>query len=127
MRIRLRATLTAAAAPVTTQLNCVRRARPTPSARAVYARNATAAKASGPTTRDDSAKAGAAIQSTIQGERSASAVATQVVSSTRYVRTNAYVRRASRSSSIEYANAGQASRNAVSRRAIADAIRTPTE
>jgi len=118
---------TAAATPVTTQLNCVRRARPTPMATTMYAPNATAANASGPTTRDDSSKAGAAIQSTIQGERSASAVATQVATSTRYVSTYAYVRRASPSSSIEYANAGQASLNAVRRSTIADATRTPTE
>ena len=118
---------TAAAAPVTTQLNCVRLARPTPIATTMYAPNATAENASGPTTREDSANAGAAIQSTIHGDRSASPVATQVVSATRYVSTYAYVRRASRSSSIEYANAGQARRNAVSSSTIAEAIRTPTE
>ena len=63
IRIRLSAMLTTAAAPVTTQLNCVRRARPTPIATTMYPANATAENASGPTTRDDSAKAGAAIQS----------------------------------------------------------------
>ena len=93
----------------------------------MYPANATAANASGPTTRDDSANAGAAIQSTIQGESSASAGRDPGRESTRYVSTYAYVRRASRSSSIEYANAGQARRNAVSRSAIAEAMRTPTE
>ena len=53
----------------------------------MYAPNATAENASGPTTREDSANAGAAIQSTIHGERSASPVATHVVSATRYVST----------------------------------------
>jgi hypothetical protein len=43
------------------------------------------------------------------------------------VRTNEYVRLASRSSSIEYAKAGQARRNAIIRKTIADEIRTATE
>ena len=80
---------TAAAAPVTTQLNCVRFARPTPIATTMYPANATAENASGPTTREDSANAGAAIQSTIHGDSSARPVATHVVSATRYVRTKA--------------------------------------
>jgi hypothetical protein len=87
MSARLREMLTAAAAPVTTQLNCVRRARPTPIATTIYAPKATAANASGPTTREDSANADAAIQPTIQGDRSARPAATHVVRSTRYVRT----------------------------------------
>ena len=82
MRSGFSAAFTAAAAPVTTQLNCVRFARPTPIATAMYAANATVEKASGPT-RDDSAKAGAMIQSTIHGDSSASPVATHVVSATR--------------------------------------------
>ena len=45
----------------------------------------------------------------------------------RYVSTNEYVRFASPSSSIEYANAGQASRNAIIRNTTADEIRTATE
>ncbi len=44
-----------------------------------------------------------------------------------YVRTKLYVRRASPSSSMEYANAGQAMRNAVSSSTIADATRTAIE
>ena len=79
--------LTIAAAPVTTQLNWVLRARPTPIATTRYPANATVEKASGPTTRDYSSKSGAAIHSTIQGERSASPVATHVVARTRYVST----------------------------------------
>jgi hypothetical protein len=43
------------------------------------------------------------------------------------VRTKAYVRRASRSSWIEYANAGQAIRKATRSSTIADAMRTPSE
>ena len=54
-----------------------------------------------------------------------SALALIVATTTRYVSTNAYVRRASASSSIEYANAGHAARNAVRRSTIADAIRAP--
>ena len=46
---------------------------------------------------------------------------------TRYVSTYAYVRRASESSRIEYANAGQAVRNAVRSNTMADATRTPSE
>ena len=83
MSMRLSATLTTAAAPVTTQLNCVRRARPTPIATTMYPANATVENASGPTTREDSSNSGAAIHSTIQGERSARPVATQVVTTTR--------------------------------------------
>src|SRR5262245_54020930 len=127
MRRGLRAMFTIAAAPVTTQLNRVRRARPTPIATTMYPAKATVENASGPTTRDDSSKSGAAIHWTIQGDRSARPVATQVVSRTRYVRTKAYARRAAASSSIEYAKAGHARRNAVSRSTRADAIRTPTE
>ena len=41
--------------------------------------------------------------------------------------TNPYVRRASSSSSIEYANAGHAVRNAVKRNTITLEIRTPIE
>ena len=41
--------------------------------------------------------------------------------------TNAYVRLASVSSSIEYANAGHAVRSAISRSSSADETRTPTE
>jgi hypothetical protein len=43
---------TIAAAPVTTQLNWVRRDRPTPMATTMYPANATVENARGPTTRD---------------------------------------------------------------------------
>ena len=74
---------TAAAAPVTTQLNCVRRERPTPIATTTYPAKGTTAKERGPTTRDALWNAGAAIHSTIHGERSASAVETQLEIRTR--------------------------------------------
>jgi hypothetical protein len=51
IRIRLSTTLTRAATPVITQLNCVRFARPTPIAITTYAEKTTPPKASGATTR----------------------------------------------------------------------------
>ncbi len=75
--------MTAAAAPVTTQLNCVRRARPTPIAMTMYAPYETVANASGPTTCAESANRGAARRSTIHGERSVSASATHAVTTVR--------------------------------------------
>src|SRR5688572_33349958 len=101
IRARFSAKLTSAPAPVTTQLNVVRRARPTPIATTTYAAYATVEKASGPTTRDDSANCAAARRSTSHGDSSVSASATQAVTTVRYVSTKAYVRRASRSSRIE--------------------------
>ena len=71
--------MTAAAAPVTTQLNWVRRARPTPIAMTMYAPYETVANARGPTTRDDSANFGAARRSTSHGDSSVSASATHAV------------------------------------------------
>src|ERR671936_1785428 len=68
-----------------------------------------------------------ARSSTSHGESSPSARDSQHATSSRYVRTNAYVRRASRSSSIEDANAGQAVRKAISRKTTAEEIRTATE
>jgi hypothetical protein len=47
---RFRTTLTSAAEPVTTQLNCVRRSRPIPIATTVYAPQSAPANASGATT-----------------------------------------------------------------------------
>src|SRR5919199_854943 len=68
-----------------------------------------------------------ASSSTSHGESSPSASDSQHATSSRYVRTNAYVRRASRSSSIEYAKAGHAVRKAISRKTTADEMRTATE
>src|SRR5262245_2256321 len=98
MSARLRITLMTAAAPVTTQLNCVRRTRPIPITTTTEPANATTAKESGATTVDDSANAGVAIHSTSQGERSPRPVATHVVMTVTYVSTYAYVRFASPSS-----------------------------
>src|ERR671910_647583 len=121
---RLRATSIAAAEPVITQLNCVLRSRPIPIATTVYAPQSAPAKASGATTsapaQNDSFRASTR---TIQGASTPSASDNQQATKSRYVSTNAYVRFASRSSSIEYANAGQAVRNATRRRTIADAMR----
>ena len=125
--MRLSVTLTAAAAPVITQLNCVRFDRPMPIETTMNPANETAANASGPTTREALENSGSVSQSTSHGESSASAVATQVERTTRYVRTHAYVRFASSSLLIEKAKAGQAVRNAVRSSTIADATRTPTE
>ena len=72
---------------MTTQLNCVRRMRPTPIATTMYAPNATAANESGPTTRDDSAKRAAASRSTSQGAKRVSPSATQAVTTVMYVST----------------------------------------
>ena len=82
MSRRFTATFTAAATADTTQLNCIRRARPTATTTTTKAEKITTANARGPTTLDELENAGAAIQSTIQGESSARPVATQVVTST---------------------------------------------
>jgi len=65
----LSATLIAAATPVTTQLNCVRRARPIPIASTVYAAYAVDANASRPTASSARWNAGfvGASTSTIHG------------------------------------------------------------
>jgi len=68
---------------VITQLNWVRRARPMPIESTMKPANETAAKASGPTTREALANCGVASQATSHGESSASAVATQVERTTR--------------------------------------------
>src|SRR6266700_2732480 len=116
IRSRFSATFTTAAAPVITQLERVLRARLIPITTTMYAPNATVANESGPTTRDAGQKSGfeAASTRTIHGESSVRARANHDVTRTMYVRTNAYVRRASLSSEIEYANAGHAARNAAS-------------
>ena len=75
--------MTTAAAPVMTQLNWVRRARPMPIDSTMKPPNDTAANASGPTTREELANSGAVSQATSQGESSVSAVAIQVVRTTR--------------------------------------------
>src|SRR3954469_22862916 len=64
---------------------------------------------------------------TSHGESSPSTRDIHEHTSSRYVSTNAYVRFATPSSSIEYANAGQASWKATMRKAITDAIRTASE
>src|SRR5215210_732335 len=128
MSATLNAMLTAAATPATTQLSCVRRARPEPIAMTVYAAYAVAANASGATASAARSNSGfGASTSTSHGASAPSASETHEQRTTRYVSTNEYVRRASRSSSMEYANAGHAVRNAIIRKTIADEIRTATE
>ena len=125
---RLSATSIAAAEPVITQLNCVLRSRPIPIATTVYPPQSAPANASGATTSAPGQNASLrASTCTIHGASTPSASDNQEATNNRYVSTNAYVRFASRSSSIEYANAGQAVRNATSSSTIADAMRTPIE
>ena len=68
-----------------------------------------------------------ASTSTSHGASAPRASEIQEQTTTRYVSTNEYVRLASLSSSIEYANAGHAVRNAIIRNTTADEIRTATE
>src|SRR5687767_621792 len=95
-----------------TKFDAIRRARPIEITTTTYAPKATAAKQSGATTRSASWNSGGPRICTSQGDSRLSPVATQAPAATTYVSTKPYVRLASSSSLIEYANAGQASRNA---------------
>src|SRR5262245_43148186 len=124
---KLSATFTNAPAPVTTQLSCVLRARPLPIASTVKPAYTAPENASSATPSCARWKAGAVRSWTSHGASAPSASAAHDVSVSRYVSTNAYVRLASRSSSIEYANAGQAVRNATRMNVITAAIFTAAE
>src|SRR5436190_3881126 len=84
IRITLSATLIAAATPETTQLSCVRLARPEPIAITVYAAYAVAANASGATASAARRNSGfGARTSTSHGARAPSARATHEQMTTR--------------------------------------------
>ena len=76
--------------------------------------------------RQNASFLGARIRTT-HGDSSPSTSDPHEQSSIRYVSTNAYVRFATCSSSIEYANAGHASWNTASTKTITDATRMASE